>query len=154
MSNINDQDAEHWIKSNHPDNGLFRVYWKDIISFYDGSATLDPNEGEGLRYEWYYKDGKKNGVSMGWWPNGKLKHKWYWKNDIQDGKFYFWYESGQKKAESIYKDGEKDEKWTWWYENGQKEREVTYKYGEYQYLLWIEWDHNGVEKKKLRGKIE
>ncbi len=55
---------------NNPENGLFRVYWKDIIDNWHGSATLNPDEGEGLRYEWYYKDGKRaDGVSKGWWPN-------------------------------------------------------------------------------------
>ena len=64
MSHINKEPAAVWIRHNHPENGLFRVYWKDVIDDLDGGATLNQHEGEGLRYEWYYKDGKRSdGVS-------------------------------------------------------------------------------------------
>ncbi len=51
MSKINGKPADEWIESNHPENGLFRVYWKDVITYLEGGATLDPDESEGLRYE-------------------------------------------------------------------------------------------------------
>ena len=48
-----------------PIDGLFQVKW--------------PNGN--LRYEWYYKDGKRaDGISKGWFPNGKLKQTMSWKN--------------------------------------------------------------------------
>ena len=93
------QVIDEWIKLNHPDNGLFRVYWKNVIASNIGDVTLDPNDGEELRYEWYYKDGKRaDGISKGWWPNGKLKHKWCWKNNLRDGLWIFYDENGQKKS--------------------------------------------------------
>jgi len=144
MSYINDESAEEWIERNQPTNGLFKVYWKDVVGLARGGATLDQDEGEGLRYEWYYKDGKKDGVSKGWYPNGQIKHEWGWKNGIEDGQWKFWDGNGNLTAESFYKEGIKIGLWTWWYENGTKGREVTYKDGEY--LLWIEWDMDGVEK--------
>jgi len=140
------QVIDEWIKLNHPDNGLFRVYWKNVIASNIGDVTLDPNDGEELRYEWYYKDGKRaDGISKGWWPNGKLKHKWCWKNNLRDGLWIFYDENGQKKSEEIYKDGKLDGLWTFWYENGQKEVEGTYKDGKKD-GLGIYWYDNGQKQ--------
>jgi len=98
--------AIHWIEKNQPENGLFRVYWKDVQSTHRGGATLDPDKGEGLRYEWYYKDGKRaDGESKGWWPNGQIKHIWTWKDGELNGLYTYWHENGQKVCEEIYKDG-------------------------------------------------
>jgi len=49
-----------------PTNGLFQVYW--------------PGPDKQLRYEWYYKDGKRDGVSKGWTSTGKLKQMRNWTN--------------------------------------------------------------------------
>ena len=38
----------------HLHNGLFRVYWTE-----DDEVESFKDTGLGLRYEWYYKDGKK-----------------------------------------------------------------------------------------------
>ena len=35
-----------WIEKNHPNSGLFRVYWKDIEGPYDGGVTFDLTEGK------------------------------------------------------------------------------------------------------------
>jgi hypothetical protein len=63
MSYINDYNGHQYIPSecirnNHPENGLFRVYWKNVVSWEEGGATFEPEEAEGLRWEWYYKDGE------------------------------------------------------------------------------------------------
>ena len=127
MSLIYKQDSEDWVEENHPENGLFRVYWKDVKGNYRGGATLDPEEGEGLRYEWYYKDGKMaDGVSRGWFPNGNLKSEWTWKDGKANGVYTQWHMNGQKKLEGTFKNGVFHGKWTEWYENGQKRNEVTY----------------------------
>ena len=44
MSYINGYNADVWIEQNHPENGLFRVYWKDIIKWNDGGATSSAKE--------------------------------------------------------------------------------------------------------------
>ena len=59
MSEIDGIGAPDWIRENHPENDLFKVYWKNIVGDHNGGVTFDPEEGEGLRYEWYYKDNKK-----------------------------------------------------------------------------------------------
>lgn len=127
MSKINGKPSAEWIIKNHPQNGLFRVYWKDVVDFRSGGVTFDPEDGDGLRYEWYYKNGKKNGLSKGWWPNGQLKSKL--NMDRKDRLCIGWHENGQKKYEVTYKDGKEDGLYTRWYENGEKKKEVTYKNG-------------------------
>jgi len=58
MTYIDGLKAEDWIEIHKPENGLFRQYF---------------DNGQ-LRYEWYYKDGKRaDGISRGWWSNGILK---------------------------------------------------------------------------------
>jgi len=149
MSTVNGKHADFWIKENHPENGLFRVYYKDIIgdsgdSFNgDAGATFDKNKGEGLRWEWYYKDGRRaDGISRGWYPSGKLKIIITWKNGKQHGKQTEWYENDQIYRDLNYKNGSFDGKYIKWHENGQKMSEVTYKDhvpdGEYKC-----WNQNG-----------
>jgi antitoxin component YwqK of YwqJK toxin-antitoxin module len=84
MSYINGIFAEYWIVENHPENGLFRVYWTEdgiIAERWEGRKhTVEPQVsledcGLGIRYEWYYKDGKQHGKSLSWYPNGQLKQE-------------------------------------------------------------------------------
>ena len=145
MSKVNDEWGCDWVERNHPENGLFRVYWKDIIDNNHASSTFDENESEGLRWEWYYKNGQKNGVSKGWWPNGKLKHWWSWKNGIADGMWIYWNNDGQKYCEENYKDDKLNGTRTTWYENGQKELDGTYKKG-CRDGNWSEWYASGQKK--------
>ena len=105
MSKINDYHANKWIENNHPENGLFRVYWKDIIDNHKGGATLDSDEGEGLRYEWYYKDGLKDGTSRGWYPNGQLKQKGNYKNGELHGHCEFFDEEGNLTKTETWENG-------------------------------------------------
>ena len=126
MSTINGKPAEDWISENSPEIGVFRAYWTE-----DGESVSLEDTGYGLRYEWYYKDGKRvDGVSRGWHLNGQIKSI----HTYKDGKMisrteWEWYSNGQKWKEGTYKDGNKNGKWTHWYENGQKKWEGTYKDG-------------------------
>ena len=124
--------SRRWINENHPENGVFRAYWKDIIDQDVGATTLNPDEGESLRYEWYYKDGKRaDGVSKGWFRNGQLKQTITWESNIAIHTTGYYY-SGQKKWEGpLKKDREMDGLWTSWYPDGQKEFERIYKEGEW-----------------------
>ena len=107
MSYIDRKSSQIWIEENCPENGLFRVYWKDVIDDFHGGVTFDPDEGEGLRWEWYYKDGKRaDGISRGWYPNGILKQERHRnKSGELDGKWTVWNEYGQMNGEWTYKNG-------------------------------------------------
>ena len=104
MSIVNNITADFWIVKNHPKNGVYRVYYKKGMSGWSGDVTLDPEEGEGLRWEWYYKDGKRaDGVSKGWYPNGQIKFEWTWKDGRLNGPFIDWFETGIISEEGTYK---------------------------------------------------
>ena len=101
MSYINGKPAEDWIDENRPDTGLFKAYWKDAIDDDHGDATLDPDVGVGLRYEWYYKDGKRaDGVSKCWYPGGKLKSERHYKNGLRMFQTDYHYKKSGKVVEN------------------------------------------------------
>ncbi len=147
MSYIDGEKAPDWIEKNHPENGLFRVYWKDgpggrfgdVVNLHEGGATLDPDEGGELRYEWSYKDGERaDGVSKSWYVDGTLKQIKTWKNGKEDGLSTVWDEIGQKNYEINYNDGNKwkisnykndklDGTYVEYHKNGNKKKEVTFK---------------------------
>ena len=130
MSYINKKPSAVWIKNNHPENGLFRVYWKDVKNPHYGGATLDPDEGEGLRYEWYYKNGQMaDGKSFGYFPDGRLKQIRKWKDGKLDGLWIEYYDDGTKYSRAKYKDGESHGLATEWYNNGLKKEEVLWENG-------------------------
>ena len=79
MSYTGEKVSDTWISENHPDNGVFRVYWKDAVDSYSGGATFNPEESNckihtdcsgHLRFEWYYKDGKRDGIRKEWFSGG------------------------------------------------------------------------------------
>ena len=130
-------DTDEWIEENHPENGVFKIYWAK-----DGGVSVR-DEGLGQRYEWHYKDGKRGeGPSKGWYPNGNMKQVWNWKNGYKDGLQTYWFENGQKKIEGNYKDGKKEGKWSWWYEDGTKEMEKCHKNGNPD-GVWRWWSERG-----------
>ena len=136
-------NALKWIEENRPENGVFRVYWKDVISPHEGNVTFDENEGQGLRYKWEYKDGKMvDGISQSWYPNGQLKSTINWKDGHRNGLNTEWHDNGQKRSETTYKNGKEVGVSTWWYDNGQKNSEKTYKNGKLD-GLHTKWYENG-----------
>jgi len=127
MSYINGTESDFWIEENHPENGLFRVYWTEdgILADKNKKHTGQPQTsfedcGLGIRYEWYYKNGVKDGISKGWYPNGNLKHTQTWKDGIQYGKDIWYYENGQMRDEGEFKDGKYHRMINRWTEDGRQ----------------------------------
>ena len=147
-----------WVKENHPENGVFKVYWKDVYSDYSGSITFDPEEGEGLKYEWYYKDGERgDGVSKGWFSNGNLKQTQTWKDGKLNGLYIMWYPNKQKQSQSTIKNGEEYGLWTDWYKNGQKKFEGNNigrnkNHNPIRDGLWTFWEKDGQKVKEVTYK--
>ena len=133
-----------WIKENCPENGLFRAYWKE-------EATLEPSledTGFGLRYEWYYKDGKRaDGISKSWFQTGQLKHTWTWKDGKKNGLYTFWGKNGKKLETYYYNAGIKNGLYTQWYDNGNKMQEFTY-VNRKRIDKIREWNRDGSLKKE------
>jgi len=156
-----------WIHSTDIGNGKYEVkYTKgniDLVTFTDNLGQTysgiplneEPKaDGQYLGQEHEYnfskypeifatiKNGKEDGLGVGWYENGQKSHERNYKNGKLNGLYTFWYENGQKNLEETYKDGKNDGLSTWWYENGQKEWEQNYKDGERD-GLWTDWHENG-----------
>ena len=128
-----------------PPDGWFRRYW----------------ENGNLRYEWYYKDGKQDGVSKSWWPNGDLKSKRNYKDGKLHGQQKSWYEDGspdvihdgQLAGIRGFNNGEKEGLWIDYYPSGQVWMKKTYKSGKLTSEKY--WNEDGsVGRKSCHSKAE
>ena len=103
---------------------------KDIV-YLKGSDT--PYTGKSFEL---YKDGQKQNESN-------------YKDGKEDGLYLGWYESGQKSSEANYKDGKMYGLQVMWHENGQKEVEGNWKGGK---LISIKaWNSKG---ELIRGEAQ
>ena len=77
-----------------------------------------------------YKDGKMNGLWMTWYDNGQKQSEINFKDGKFDGLETVWWNYGKKASERNFKNGKKEGLHVVWHKNGQKEAEVNYKDGE------------------------
>ena len=125
--------------------GSNTTYTGEQFLFYENGqkkAEINFKNGkpDGLFVGWYengqkmaetnFKDGKPDGLAVGWHENGKKKMEGSWKNDKEDGLHTQWHENGQKNEENNWKDGKQEGLAVGWHENGQKRGEVNFKNGE------------------------
>ena len=122
INNIRDSDCcsrvlQKYNKYSNPPDGWFMRYWKN----------------GNLRYEWYFKDGKQDGVSKSWWPSGQIKSIQNYMNGKLEKKMA-WYENGsphvinddQISGIRTYKNGNRDGIWIDYYKSGQMWCKKTY----------------------------
>ena len=128
-----DRRADKGVNQYEFDNGEnpnFTVFIKGSDTPYTGKVFgLDEKNGE--RFEFLFKDGKRDGLSIGWYGNGQKGLEGNFKDGKRDGLRTEWYENGQKKHEINYKDGKRDGLSIGWHENGQKLGEVNFKDNEF-----------------------
>ena len=131
MSDINGKMAEYWIEENCPDDGLFKIYWTE-----DNNASTE-DTGLPVRYEWHYKDGKRDGISRGWYKDGSKKSLWRWKAGKRHGKWTDWFPDGKKRAEGEWIEGKRiGVVFTWWDNSGHLRKEVDWDNGGYVKNYW------------------
>lgn len=63
----------------------------------------------------HYKNGKRNGECVIYWPSGAIHKKFSYLNGIGFGKSESWYKNGKKESES---DGAQNNRWNYWTEDG------------------------------------
>ena len=85
------------------------------------------NEKGILESEAEYKDGKMNGFSKLYYPNGKLGSEATFKDNVQDGLQKDYFEDGKVKLEIPYKNGKVEGTAKEFYPNGKLFVEATYK---------------------------
>jgi len=85
--------------------------------------------GDKLLSEVTYKNGKKNGLSLVYYPNGKVQFEIWYTDDVKDGPAVYYYKSGRKFRESPYRNGVIDGIQKKYYETGLLMAEIPYKQG-------------------------
>ena len=81
------------------------------------------------------------GKSFELYDNGQKSSEENWKDGKRNGLNLGWHENGQKDSEANYKDGMTDGLAVWWHENGQKSGELNFKDGELISEKW--WNSKG-----------
>ena len=124
------------------------VYLKGSDTPYTGKSFELYKDGQ-KQNESNYKDGKEDGLYLGWYESGQKSSEANYKDGKLDGLTTGWYENGQKKIEANYKDGKMYGLQVMWHENGQKEVEGNWKGGK---LISIKaWNSKG---ELIRGEAQ
>lgn len=111
-----------------------------------------------------YKDGKMDGLWVGWYKNGQMKWRRESKNGLRHGEWIgwnikakviakgdfsngnglwiLWHNNGQKWWEGNYVNNYKSGVWTSWHENGEKREHGEYKNNK-RVGKWTEWNEKG-----------
>lgn len=76
-----------------------------------------------------YVDDKKEGDWIQYYPDGKLFLKGSYSNDLLNGLFEVWYENGQKEISGNYKNNFRDGPWMIFSEEGEIKYEINYEMG-------------------------
>jgi antitoxin component YwqK of YwqJK toxin-antitoxin module len=96
------------------------VYKYDSKTPYTGIIKA---KSEGKNFEYYVKDGLKNGEFKITFENGNLIMKGNIVNDKNEGRWVYYYPSGELETEGNFIDNRADSVWTWYYPSGKvKER--------------------------------
>jgi uncharacterized protein len=105
---------------------VIKDYYLDGTLQYQGMSTglseKYPHEGECI---WYYadakpssietyKNGKKNGRAVNYFPNGQALWELHYKDDGEDGSFTTWYSDGSLKLSGSYQSGRRRGLWTYY----------------------------------------
>ena len=102
--------AIDWIEENKPQDGPFIVFYKDDPI----SVTTDINESKNkqVRWEMHFKDGKRaDGNSYGWFWDGTIKQILGWKDNRKHGANIRFYPNGMVVDQWNYKNGIRDGIW-------------------------------------------
>jgi antitoxin component YwqK of YwqJK toxin-antitoxin module len=91
------------------------VYRNDSNTPYTG---IIKSKSEGKVFEYYVKDGLKNGEFKATFENGNLIMKGNIVNDMNEGKWVYYYPSGELESEGNFKYNKADSIWTWYFPSG------------------------------------
>lgn len=71
------------------------------------------------------KNGKRDGLWVGYWDNGRVAFKGAFKNGKEVGPWVEYYESGQLRFKGTWKNDKRHGPWVYYYENGTKNETLT-----------------------------
>ena len=138
LQNINAQITEG-------ENGL---YYDGSGKLFSGIYTEKYDDGT-VKTQMSVTNGRKNGLTVIFFPNGKKNELRMYKNNLLHGTWETWNQQGQKTAEANYANDKKNGKWYVWDDNGVMRYDMTYFEGE-KAGTWSMWNSKG----ELTGQKE
>lgn len=119
-----------------------------VVVVLNNNATLEKihySTGE-LHWEINYINKKRNGTSIEYFKNKKIKQKFIYKKDILDGVYFVYYSNGSIKEEGYYLHGQLEKKVKFYYKNGNIKGIHNYVDGEKK-GIYKEYTRDGVMTK-------
>jgi len=100
-----------------------------------------------LRYEWNYKNGKKEGIGKEYYESGKIEKEYNFKDGKQDGITKRYYKSGELSSECTYKEGKEEgiSKYYYDYESGALRAEFNYKGGKKEGISRVYYPNGEIQ---------
>ena len=95
--------------------------------------------------------GQANGISRGWYDNGKLEVEETFLNGISHGPRTRWHANGNRKSVAQIEQGQVAGPFTEWHENGQKAVEMTLREGHPDGIVEA-WHPSGAPKSRIDFK--
>ena len=89
-----------------------------------------------------FRNGKEEGLWVGYHDNGQLWYKGTYKDGKSEGPWVSYHDNGQLSLKGIYKDGERDGPWVRYHDNGQLWQKGEFKDGKMD-GPWVEYYKNG-----------
>ncbi|HEX2970345.1 MAG TPA: hypothetical protein VHO46_14700 [Bacteroidales bacterium] len=115
----------------------------------EGNWQFFPDQNESyLMYEQNFKDDKRDGLSLSFYPDSAIGDRTMYKNDEKNGDREQFYNSGAKYTKSLYSAGKLDGLFEAWYEDGNKMYSGVYK-NDIRQGLWIIYNEDGSEKYRI-----
>jgi hypothetical protein len=96
-----------------------RLYYKKLTDV-PFTGELDEGWARGA-----IKNGKRDGLWVGYWDNGRVVFKGAFKNGKEEGPWVEYYESGQLRFKGAWKNHKRHGPWVYYYENGTKNEALT-----------------------------
>lgn len=125
-------------------NGLKEGVWRFLYP--DGSLMATET----------YRKGELNGLSTGYFPDGKVSTRENWKDDLQEDSAWYYHPNGQLHRKGVYEKGVYQGVWMTYFPNGKPEQKISYVDGlpEGDFVNWLETGELLEEGYYLAGKKE
>lgn len=132
----------------HP-NGLMASKGKYINQLKEGKWQFFSSVFEGyLISEEEYRNNRKNGLSVKYFPNKNPSEKLTWMNDVKTGEWLQYYTSGRIFIKANFVAGRLQDKYSVYYEDGKPQYLGQYK-NDIRDGTWVKYDRNGREITKI-----
>ena len=111
---------------------VYFVYLDSVGNFVKHGSDTHYYMTSQIKFSEQYRDGKLEGISEFWYPNGAKQWELTYNGDRLNGKALTWYPNGKRKTEKNWMDGRLHGVEMEWNKMGKKIKE-------------IQWNHNAIE---------